>query len=338
MEVYLSKSTYNTSGGSCLYGYAGDLLTSHLGDYGTAIKEIEVVACLRSKTRKFRPTLEALFDQFHAYLDSLPRITFQRKNKRVKIEFRSEHFTADDEGSRNASPEQQMTAAYEVSQALPMLRKRIKPSDDFDVERFLEDASKILATKIENPGQAERTRQAAGEKRIAIRDAKSPWERLEIVWGQFHPNARNILHEPFYWESADDLAPNGNDTGADLLEDFRRWNKKHPRTSPLKFLDGLMKAWEIDPIDWDITDHAAVIQLDADQPIPLKVCNEAAIALAFAVIKVRAACPRDVAERGLAAITRTGFLVNRSRLDQAVKDRWKTSLAKQRSKLASFTP
>ncbi|QEF99151.1 hypothetical protein Mal15_32110 [Stieleria maiorica] len=338
MDFYVAKSTYNTSGGSCLYGYAGDLLTAHIDDYGTAIKEIEVVACLRSKTRKFRPTLEGLFDQFHAYIDSLPRITFQRKNKRVKIEFRSEHFTADDEESRNATPEQQMTAADEVAQALAMLRKRIKPSDDFDVERFLAHASKVLATKIENPVQSERVRQAAIAKRLAIRDAKSPWERLEIEWERFHPNARDILDEPYYWECADDLAPNGNDTGADLLEDFRRWNKKHPRTSPIKFLDGLIKAWGIDPIDWDITDRAVVAQLDADQPIPLNVCNEAAIALAFSVIKVRGTCPPDVAERGLAAITRTETLVHRSRLDQSVKKRWDLSLAKLRSKLASFTP
>ncbi|MEX1028143.1 MAG: hypothetical protein WD049_09090 [Candidatus Paceibacterota bacterium] len=336
MDVFVSKNTYNTYGGSTLYGSAGDLLTSRLGEYGSAIEEIEVVACLRSKSRKFRPTLEGLFDQFHEYIKSLPRITFRRKLKRVKIEFLSEHFTADDEKERNATPKQRMTAAQEVAEVLPLLRKRIKPTDEFDVERFLADASEVLATKIQTVEEWETVREAAVKKRLAIRATKSPWELLEVDWDQFHPNARDILDEPFYWECANDLAPNGNDTGADLLEDFRRWHKRHPRTSPIKFLDGLMKSWDIEPIDWLATDEETVLHFDKEQPIPLRVCNEAAVGLAFAAVKMRATCPADVAEFGLAALVRTEMLVRRSTLDDDVKAEWDVAIVKMRDKLESL--
>ena len=149
MAVFVSKNTYDTYGGSFLYSPFGDLLTLHLGEYGSAIEEIEIVANLRSKSRRFHSTLEELFDQFHKYIESLPRITFHRKLKRVKIKFLSEHFTAEDEGERNPSVEKRSVAAQEVAAVLPLLRKRIKASDEFDLERFLADVSEILATKID---------------------------------------------------------------------------------------------------------------------------------------------------------------------------------------------
>lgn len=89
-----------------------------------------------------------------------------------------------------------MTAAQEVAEVLLLLRERIKPTDDFDVERFLADASEVLATRIETAEEWEKVGQAAVEKRLAIQATKSPWELLEIEWDQFHPKARDILDEP----------------------------------------------------------------------------------------------------------------------------------------------
>jgi uncharacterized protein YfeS len=217
-----------------------------------------------------------------------------------------------------------------------LLRKRIKADDDFDVERFLEDAATILATKIDTLEEWEQIRKRATAKRKARLAAKDPWELLEIDWDKFHPKARNVLDEPFFWEIANDLAPNGNDTGADLLEDYRRWDKRHPKTSPLKFLDNLMTRWEIEPIDWLVTDRKVTETLNREQPIPLNVCNEAAIGLAFAVLKMRATCPPDVIEFGLAALTRTATLVENSTLSEEVKGQWELAIEKMRAKLQSL--
>lgn len=333
MEVFVSTNAYNSYGGSSLYSPLSDLLTLHIGEYGSAIEETEIVAYLRSKSRRFRPTLEELFDQFHKYIESLPRIAFRRKLKRVKIEFMSEHFTAEDVDDRSPSVEKRSLAAQEVAAVLPLLRKRIKASDEFDLERFLADVSEILATKIDTMEEWEKIREAATQKRLAIRATKSPWELLETDWDQFHAQARDVLDDPFFWESANDLAPNGNDTGFDLLEDFRRWHKRHPKTSPLKFLEGLMTSWEIEPIDWLVTDDKMVLRLEKEQPIPLRVCNEAAIALAFAVIKMRGACPAELIEYALAALTRTEILVAGSTPKDEVKAEWEVAIGKMRKKL-----
>lgn len=217
-----------------------------------------------------------------------------------------------------------------------MLRKRIKPEDDFDVERFLADAASVLATKIGTMEEWEQIRQRATAKRKARLASKDPWELLEIDWDQYQPKAREMLDAPFFWETANDLAPNGNDTGADLLEDYRRWDKRNAVASPVTFLDRLMKKWDIMPIDWSIADEDTVRKLRQENPTALSVCNEAAIALAFAVIKMRAACPPQVAERGLAALKRTAIAVKGSTLSNEVKAQWDVAIGKMRAKLESM--
>jgi len=52
-----------------------------------------------------------------------------------------------------------------------------------------------------------------------------------------------------------------------------------------------MNRWGIEPIDWLATDDVTVNKTEKVQPIPLSVCKKAAIALAFAVFKLRVSCP-----------------------------------------------
>ena len=299
MQVSVVKQTYDSFGGTAIHSFIGDLLTVRLGDYGTAVKEIDITACFRHSNRKPKPTLEDLFDEFHGDLDSLPRITFQRKAKRIKIEFASDNFTAEDDvGRRKPTLKNCQVAAREIAALLPLIQKKIKSGDKFDIQSFVSDAEAILSAKIKSVKEWKQIGRQA-EKQIQAEDAaKSPWELLEVDWDKFHRKARSILDDPFFWDAADDFAPHGNDTGADLLEDFRRWHRKHSTTAPLKFLDEMMKGWDIQPIDWLETDRKTVLKLNKEDPISMSVCNESAIALAFAVIKMRAKCPQDVIERG----------------------------------------
>ena len=76
--------------------------------------------------------------------------------------------------------------------------------------------------------------------------------------------------------------------------------------------------------------------LDKEQPIPLRVCNEAAIALAFAVLKMRASCPADVVDMATCALKRTAILMGASTLNDENKAAWDVALGKMRSKLESL--
>jgi hypothetical protein len=125
----------------------------------------------------------------------------------------------------------------------------------------------------------------------------------------------------------------GNDTGADLLEAFRRWNKRNRSGTPTKFLADLLARWDVKPIDWGIVDEDAVKKLHKKRPVDLSLCNEAAIALAFAVIKLRASCPPDVVQLAKNALERTSILVNSSPLSKQVRDEWDVAMTKTKTKL-----
>ena len=70
-------------------------------------------------------------------------------------------------------------AAEEIAGALSLVKKRIKPTDDFDVDRFLADVSRLLAKRIDSMEEWESFRKQAEEKRQSIRATKTPWELLK---------------------------------------------------------------------------------------------------------------------------------------------------------------
>jgi uncharacterized protein YfeS len=118
----------------------------------------------------------------------------------------------------------------------------------------------------------------------------SPWERLGIDWRDYHPDARKVLDDPFYWESVNDFAPNGNDTGADLLASYRKWHRRNPSGDPIAFYQQLLRRWGI--------------TVEPSNEIDQSAMDEAAVALAFAEFKIRADCRPAVAALARAAIVR----------------------------------
>lgn len=121
-----------------------------------------------------------------------------------------------------------------------------------------------------------------------------------------------------------------------MLEDYRSWDRRNGDKSSWTFLKRLFEAWGIDPIDWSITGEGEVQRLDGEKPIASRVCNEAAIAVAFAVLKMRASCPADVAGLARSALIRTSFLVEANTFDNDVKDAWDVAIGKLRAKFDSL--
>src|SRR5262249_36263737 len=83
---------------------------------------------------------------------------------------------------------------------------------------------------------------------------------------------------------------NGNDTGADLLGDYRKWLRRSPSGDPMVFYRELIRRWGF----------AAEAASEVDRTI----MDEAAVALAFAEFKLRADCRPQVADLARAAIQR----------------------------------
>ena len=72
------------------------------------------------------------------------------------------------------------------------------------------------------------------------------------------------------------LLTGGNDTGADLLSDYRAWLKHQPSGNPMEFYQNLTSRWGFHRNTADPMIHGAL--------------DEAAVALAFAELKLRAKC------------------------------------------------
>jgi hypothetical protein len=135
--------TYNGMGGHPVLSFAPDLLLL-AGSYsfGGAVGEIEICAQVEP-ARGPLPGSDFLMARFQNRLPTLPKAWFRRKKKRVEIAYHSHLGCAEDLLGGDFAPKKVPDAALlrrayaEVAASLPLLKKCVKSSDDFDIGRFL---------------------------------------------------------------------------------------------------------------------------------------------------------------------------------------------------------
>jgi uncharacterized protein YfeS len=290
MQFYVMARTYNTYGGHSTLSLISDFLLGDADDFGSAVSELTVTFHFPN-TGQARRNLEQVFADFHTDRRSLPKVVFRRKRGQASIDIASQLLDGKDwEQSRGLSLPLFKGGVGETLAALGLLRKRLTEKDDFKLDAFLthcnEAQSRLPSTAEELAAFAEECK----KRRAARYAAMSPWERLGIDWRDFHPDARRILDDPFFWECANDLAPNGNDTGADLLAYYCKWLRRNPSGDPIAFYQKLIRRWGFPTEPSPYVDQTAL--------------DEAAVALAFAEFKLRADCRPAVAALAKAAIHR----------------------------------
>ncbi len=327
MIVYLSIRSAGSVGGNTTFSLIGQYLESGLGDYGSAIRQLEVTACFRGgKVRN--PTLQRSFDEFHSkFLPQLPLVKFLRKRNRIGIQYETTLADASFlEKYGFLTVELFNVALKEVTEKLNLIRARLKPSDDFQVARFFEDIDRLVSQSPTRDEELKALREKVEQQWKSRRAAMDPWERLDIDWDEYHPAARPLLNDPFFWSEIDDFSPHGNDTGADLLGDFKKWNRRHSNDPAYLLATELLLSWNITSIDYQrASNEAEVESLLANDQIVLSVNNQTFIAVAFAAIKMRGACDRGTRELALGAI-------KCERLIAKIKaDSWKHAPERQRT-------
>lgn len=144
------------------------------------------------------------------------------------------------------------------------------------------------------------------------------WEDVDVDWDEFHPAARQLLDDPFFWEVADDYAPHGNDTGADLLEFYKEELTEDAGLDTARWTQRLLRSWGATGDD----DLAELMR------------DEAWIAAAFAELKLRGRMTSEVAHRARAAVERLRLLPAEDPNDSADSQR-AVKYAKIAEKLAS---
>lgn len=290
MEISVYFSTYNAHGGHNTLTLIGDYLL--LGDpmFGDAIAEIEVIMHFRSDDSP-RKTLEAMYDSFHARLAELPKITFRRKKKEVEISFHSTLLTARElERSRELSLDLFRDGCREVVENLKLLRKRIRKDDSFDFPQFeslLDERVESLPLTLDELATIQ---SKIKSRREAASAALTDWEKTGIDFDEFHPDARVVLSDAQLWDVCDEWAPNGNDTGADILELYRGWWKRNGSTSAEIFFKQLMDEWEV------------AVPPDPHDEYSTHTYHQAIVGLAFAQLKLHAKCEPRIASIALKSL------------------------------------
>lgn len=284
------------------FGYAGIFLNEDIPNFGANPAMLFIQPYFRNATGwvGFPQILEG----YNARLLKLPKIRVMNKMKLVEIEYLSKVCMGEDlEGARyNAEPgfnvnwradleRRQHTYDVELLQRfcselleiLPTFRKRLAKVDDFDFDSFLEWAALRFKDLPSSDESLKEYATALYSKPEESKKAES-WDDLLIDWSNYHPQAREILDDLFYWDCVNEYAPHGNDEGADVLEHFQRWRKRNKTGDSKKFFQHLMR-------EWGVSNHPKDEPQDTYEP--------SLIGLAFAHLKVDAACPSWVRDKAL---------------------------------------
>lgn len=324
--LVLAKCSY-IYGSGMLAWLVGHYLESGLADYGTAVTEIYVLIAFRGGEKRFPHS----FMEFHSkYLPSLPTTRFFRKKARMDIQYETKVADA------TLLEQHGFPSTYLFAKALSelavnfhLIDSRLKKSDDFDLARFHADVSRAVSEAPRSDGDMKSLYEKLEDEQKERSAAMDPWERLGVEWDEYHPSARSLLNDPFFWSGIDSDAPHGNDSGADLLNDFKKWNKRHAELPAHKMASRLLKDWEADGMNLRMSDAAAVLSLLEEDSFTLRTADEVMIAVAFAAVKLRGCCDRETRELAMLAIERERIPemvskwkdagIRRSRLDQLAR-------------------
>ena len=134
--------------GPCITRCSDYLAPEGADSFGTAIEQIDIYA--RCQTRDpIIPGLEFMDDRFQAGLKTLPFIRFRRKARLFELSYASDWIHSSEMfGAANIelAPHEFSCLCREFSATLFSMRRRLKKSDDFDVDLF----ETILQRRVEN--------------------------------------------------------------------------------------------------------------------------------------------------------------------------------------------
>lgn len=304
MKISVSVQSYDTCGGDPGISPVGEFLTRYVRHLEPADLVVEVCACFDTHERPKR-TLEGLHANFRDILAALPRVRFEPKRNRAEMRFAVQGWLAEDAMGKYPGRRDIFSAMCapiaEALRSTAASHKKLRAVVDVAALSAALDAA--LASLPQSDAAfagflAEEEARAAAD--VA---AMSPWDLLDIDWSQYPAEARRRLDDPFFWDCVDDYAPHGNDTGADVLEMFRAWRRRNQDKPVSPFLPRLMKDWGFDSAVRALAGKPLSAWTREDETA-LDVHDQAAIALAFAQLKLEASIDADVVALALASIDR----------------------------------
>jgi hypothetical protein len=216
--------------------------------------------------------------------DGAPRARFSPRTGRLHLRYATRH---------GPEPDRVGAQLAELAAVVQALAARRRNADLLVVA----DSIRALSERVPARPDEVRTFLADASRAVAEREADRPWwERLGVRWEAWHPAARTLLDAPLFWEEEGE-GPHANDTGADLLRAYRRAERGR---TPAEFFERLLARWEV-PLAWRSRPPA---QWVGDDETGVATWGAAAIALAFAELKLAGTCSAEARALALEAIER----------------------------------
>ena len=296
MNITVSHRLYNSFGGHRSISLVSALLEYEMPQFGDAVHELEITINFYHDGPA-RKTLEKMQEEFHKRLETLPKCIFYRKKRRLSLEIEGKFTTGHEIESNqkppiSINPEWVKAALEAVIDFSYLIQQKLKKSDDFDYAAFQGHLNSVLNNIPDSSDELERIHDIVTKCRKEAFNQLDDWQKLGIDWDDFHPEAREIVPIPNQWSCTDEFAPNGNDTGADVLEIFRKWNKKNNKKTALSFLEKLLSDWEVSLDDPYRDEYSSYTYF------------QAVVGLAFASAKFRGFCEQDLKDKAVTVIDR----------------------------------
>lgn len=239
MKLTIMENSFNSYGRSVVFKPLEALVYLEAKDFGSALSEtiltLQFNCSLPFEQQKVNRSLRSSYDKFIHSTDK-PKRTFRRKKAELDISTKanfvsSEEFfprSKDDYKTRNETyfRDWNLHALNILKTELGASKNKFKSTDDFDFAACLAWLNS-LSEKLPKTKREADILIDSFEKGLAVERSKlSDWELLGEDWSDYHATAREVVPFPELWSITNDLAPNGNDTGADVIHFFQEKKSK----------------------------------------------------------------------------------------------------------------
>jgi uncharacterized protein YfeS len=296
LEAIVLAMSYRSWGGGYPVSMIGPLLEDACSSGECGLDTLYVTVCFPSWGLG-EPPFEGPSPFANQYL-GLPKVRWERGRRRLSVRYESQaeplHELA---GGHPPSVSALRQIIRELAAVIRNVQRRLLKSG-LDPAPLLA-AIESLPPRVPETGLEEWSRRI-WEKQAEERLRLPWWEALGVDWRDYHPSARELLDDPLFWSKSDDLSPHGNDTGGDLLPQFRAWRRRHRAEDPIDFLPLILRRFECEP-EWRCRPLSA---WDTAVEQDIVTHDQAVLALAFGVIKLEGSCPSSVRQAALDAIAR----------------------------------
>lgn len=234
MKLTIMENSFNSYGGSVVFKPLEALVYLEAKDFGSALSEIIMTlqfnCSLPFEQQKVNRSLRSSYDKF-IHSTAKPKRTFRRKKAELDISTKADFVSSEEFFPKSKDDYKTWNETYFRDWNLHALnilkaefgasKNKFKSTDDFDFDAclaWLDSLSEKLPT---TKSEADFLIAACKRHLMVERSKLSDWELLGEDWSDYHETARVLIPFPELWSITNDLAPNGNDTGADVIHFFQ---------------------------------------------------------------------------------------------------------------------